>query len=162
MPLCPKTPASAALCCGMSRFVRQIALLIALALAPGCGRDSTQTSAVSEPVFAVLRAQTKALNRRDANAALAIMHPDAPGLAQTRETTEHFVETYDLIYMLQNLSLESVNENEAHVRFTQVTQRASGPPFRNNRVVGIHTLRKSGGAWKLYGTEVISIDYLDK
>ena len=145
----------------MKRLVRQFALLITVAFLSGCGRDSTKASAVSEPIFAVIRAQTKALNRRDANAALAVMHPDAPGLARTRKTTEQFVETYDLIYMLQNLSLESASENEARVRFTQVTQRASGPAFRNNRVVGIHTLRKSGGAWKLYATQVISIDYLE-
>ncbi len=146
----------------MEWTLSQIALLIVLALLPGCGRDSIKAAAASEPIFAVVRAQTKALNRRDANAALAVMHPEAPGLARTRETTEHFVETYDLIYMLQNLSLESVNENEAKVRFTQVTQRAAGPPFRNNRVTGIHTLRKFGEAWKLYGTQVISIDYLEK
>lgn len=139
-----------------------MALLIAVALVSGCDRDSPKPSADAEPIFAVVRAQMKALNRRDVNAALAIMHPDAPGLARTRETTEKLLEAYDLIFMLQNLSLESVNENEARVRFTQMTQRASGPAFRNNRVVGIHTLRKFDGAWKLYGTEVISTEYFDK
>jgi ketosteroid isomerase-like protein len=147
---------------GMKRFLSRTVPLIGALLLFGCGRDSTNSPAVSDPIFAVVRTQTKALNRRDANAALAVMHPDAPGLAATRQTTEQFVQTYDLIYMLQNLALESVSETEAKVRFTQVTQRASGPEFRNNRVTGIHTLRKHGGAWKLYSTQVLSIDYLEK
>jgi hypothetical protein len=146
----------------MKRFLSRIVLLMPVALLLGCGRSSPKTPPVSEPIFAVVTAQMKALNRRDVNATLAVMHPDAPGLDRTRETTEQVIETYDLVYLLQNLSLESVNESEAKVRFTQVTQRASGPAFRNNRVVGIHTLRKHGGAWKLYSTEVLSIDYLEK
>jgi len=122
-----------------------------------------------DPIFDAVRAQIKALNQRDAAGAIAMMHPEAPGLDRTRQTTEQVTATFDLLYMLQELTLESADEDEAKVRFTQITQKVSGPDdpqkglvFRNNKVVGIHTLRKYQGAWKIYYTQVLKIDYLEK
>lgn len=122
-----------------------------------------------DPIFDAVRAQVKALNRRDAAGAIAMMHPEAPGLDRTRQTTEQVTAAFDLLYMLQELTLESADEDEAKVRFTQITQKVSGPDdpkkglvFRNNKVVGIHTLRKYQGAWKIYYTQVLKIDYLEK
>jgi hypothetical protein len=139
----------------------KIVLLAAVIFLFGCQKHPEKTTATSGPVFATVQAQIKALNQRNAAAALALMHPEAPGLDQTRKTTEQVTATYDLIFMLQNMSLESVSENEATVRFTQITQKVSGPAFRNNRVAGLHTLRKHRGAWRLYYTQVLQIDYLD-
>jgi hypothetical protein len=147
---------------GIKRLWDTVALLITLVCLLGCDKNSRPNSAVAEPIFSAVRAQIKALNRRDATAALAIMHPAAPGLDRTRQTTEQVTATYDLLYMLQNLTLDSADANEAQVRFTQITRKVSGPEFRNNRVTGIHTLRKYQGAWKIYYTQVLTIDYLDK
>jgi hypothetical protein len=127
-----------------------------------CDKNSRKEAAVAEPIFAAIRSQVKALNHREASTALACMHPQAPGLDETRKTTEEVTATYDLLYMIQSLALEAADEKEATVRFTQVTQKVSGPEFRNNRVTGIHTLRKYEGTWKIYYTQVLTIDYLDK
>ena len=134
-----------------------VLFLTLLLLGPGC----TKTTHKEDPILDAVRAQVKALNKRDAAGAIAMMHPDAPGLDKTRVTTEQVTANFDLIYMIENLTVESATEDEAKVKFTQVTQRVSGPDFKNNRVVGIHTLRKSGGAWKIYYTQVLKIDYLD-
>ncbi len=117
---------------------------------------------MAKPIFDAIRAQVKALNRRDADGAIAMMHPEAPGLDRTRQTTREVTAAADLLYLIQDLTLESVDEREAKVRFTLITQKVSGPEFRNNRVAGIHTLRKYQGAWKVYYTQVLHIEYLDE
>jgi hypothetical protein len=109
-----------------------------------------------------VEAQIKALNRRDAAAAFAVMHPEAPGLAGARQATEQVTATFDLVYIIQGLTVDSLDENEAKVRFTQLTQKTAGPEFRNNRITGVHTLRKYQGAWKIYSTQALKIEYLDQ
>jgi len=145
-----------------SRWLVFFPILLLLA---GCAKVTHK----EDPIFDAVRAQVKALNRRDAAGAIAMMHPEAPGLDRTRETTEKVTSTFDLLYMIQDLTLESADDNEAKVRFTQITQKVSGPRepekvdlvFHNNKVVGIHTLRKYQGAWRIYYTQVLKIDYLD-
>ena len=141
---------------------QKLVLLFSLfVLLCGCDKYSHKEDPATTRIFAPIRAQVKALNKRDAAGALAEMHPEAPGLDRTRQTTEGVTATYDLLYMIQSLSLEAVNEDEARVRFQQLTEKVSGPEFRSNRVAGIHTLRKYQGAWKIYYTQVLKIEYLD-
>jgi hypothetical protein len=54
-----------------------------------------------------------------------------------------------------------MDDREAKVRFSQVTRKISGPEFRDNRVSGVHVLRKLNGEWKLFDTERIKVDYLE-
>jgi hypothetical protein len=143
---------------GIRRFLFVIPLLL---LALGCDRSSQKDDSPSAAVFAPVEAQIKALNRRDAAAALVVMHPEAPGLAGARQATEQVTANFDLVYIIQGLAVESLDENEAKVRFTQLTQKVAGPEFRNNRLTGIHTLRKDHGAWKIYSTQALKIEYLD-
>jgi hypothetical protein len=141
------------------------AIFPALTLFSGCNKLSRQREEVSEPVKAV-QAQIKALNLRDAEGAIAMMHPQAPGREKAAETTRKLLESYELIFMIQNISLESADEAQATVRFTQVTNQVAnktkGPNFRSNRVVGVHTLRKDAGQWKIYSTEMEKIEYFDQ
>src|SRR4051812_42866170 len=74
----------------------------------------------SREILAPIHGQIKALNKRDAAAAIALMHPDSPGLAQARRMTEQLTATYDLVYMIQRLTIISKDENEAQVRFVQM------------------------------------------
>ncbi len=34
------------------------------------------------------------------------------------------------------------------------------PEFKNNRISGVHTLKKFKGEWKLFGTAIDNIEYL--
>lgn len=134
--------------------------LLAVLLLAGC--DYLPGADRSKELFAPIHAQIKGLNRRDAAAATAAMHPEAPGFAKSRQLTEQLLANYDLIYMIQSLNIVSESEEEAKVRFVQMTEKAAGPEFRRNRVSGVHTLRKYRGAWKIYSTKMESIEYLDK
>jgi hypothetical protein len=141
---------------------RALLLAASVFLLIGCDKFSRKSDNTADPVFAVINAQIKALNKRDAAGAMAVMHPEAPNLAAIRESTFQITAAADLLYVVQNMTLESTTDAEARVRFTQLTQKISGPEFRNNRVIGIHTLRKYQGAWRLYSTEVVKIEFLDK
>lgn len=144
------------------RFVAFALLIFSLILISDCDNLFQSEDFKRESTFAPIRAQVKALNKRDAEGALAAMHPEAPGLTNTRATTQQITATYDLIFMIQSLKLESATPDEARVSFTQVTQKVAGPEFRNNRVAGVHTLRKFQGTWRIYSTEVGEIEYMDK
>lgn len=146
----------------MPPLFRALLLAASVFLLIGCDKFSRKSDPVADSAFAVINAQIKALNKRDAAGAMAVMHPEAPGLAEIRESTSQITAVADLLYVVQNMTLESATDTEAKVRFTQLTQKISGPDFRNNRVIGIHTLRKYQGAWKLYSTEIVKIEFLDK
>ena len=146
----------------MNKYLRNICLIAAIAFLVGCNKNSVETQASFDPILAVVRANADALNREDLSAAIALMHPDSPGLQQTKEMSEKLFQAYDLRYTVKDLAVESVTGDEAKVRFSQVTEKLSGPAFRNNRVDGIHILKKQNGEWKLYNTQVTKIEYLDK
>lgn len=136
----------------------QILWLLLLAILPGgCDRSDPDRE-----ILAPIQAQIKALNRRDAAGAIAPMHPDAAGLAQARRMTEELTATYDLVYMIQSLTIVSKEKNEARVRFVQMTERVSGPEFRRNRVTGVHTLRKYQNSWRIFSTKMESVEYPQK
>jgi uncharacterized membrane protein len=48
------------------------------------------------------------------------------------------------------------------VKYVQITKKVSGPAFRDNKVTGIHILKKSDGKWKIYNTEIKDVKYLDQ
>jgi hypothetical protein len=116
---------------------------------------------IATPV-AVVRAQSEALNREDMKAAADAIHPSSPGFQQTKDITAKLFSIYDLRYTLKNIKLESETADTAKVRFSQITKKISGPAFRNNRIDGIHILKKDDGRWKIYDTQTIKIEFLDK
>lgn len=149
-------------------------------LAIGCGRQtpapitaqappSSPTPAVvpaaateSDAILAVIRANIDAINREDIDASMAVFASDSPVLQATRDATEKIFQAYDLRYTMEELVVDSVSGDEAKVRFSQLTEKVSGPEFRNNRFRGVHTLKKQDGVWKLYGTETTGIEFLDE
>jgi hypothetical protein len=116
---------------------------------------------VSSPLT-VIRTQLDALNRQNLNASMDGIHPSSPMFQSTKEFGEVIFKNYKLRFTLQNLALESITADTAKVRFTQITKKISGPEFRNNRLTGIHTLKKHQGKWKIYDSKTIKIEYLDK
>jgi hypothetical protein len=116
---------------------------------------------VSSPLT-VVRAQVDALNRQNLNASMDGIHPSSPMFQSTKEFAEVIFKNYKLRFTLQKIALESMTADTAKVRFTQITKKISGPEFRNNRVIGVHTLKKYQGKWKIYDSKTIKIEYLDK
>ena len=109
----------------------------------------------------VLRSQISALNREDAAAYLSYVHPESPNYAATRAEVERLFREYDLKHTLEKAEPASMTDGEAKVRFVQLTEKLSGPAFRNNRMTGTHILRKDGSMWKIFSTVQDKLDYLD-
>jgi hypothetical protein len=110
----------------------------------------------------VVSAQLEALNFEDLNAATDAIHPSSPDFSQTKDWTEKLFKIYDIRYTLEKNTLESETENTAKVGFSQLTEKISGPAFRNNRIDGVHILKKYDGNWKIYETQIVKIEFLDE
>jgi hypothetical protein len=146
----------------MSPAANLFRIFAATLILTGCNDNSITRSEPAEPVIAVVRSQVDALNREDLAGALAVVDPESPGFAQTKDMCAKLFQAYDLRYKLSDVAVISATDTEARVRFTQVTEKIAGPAFRNNRLEGIHTLKKRAGQWKLFGTETSKIEFLDK
>lgn len=142
----------------MAKFA--IVLFTALALS-SCNQSPATTQFASDPL-AVVRAQADALNRKDLAAAIAPIDPESPIFEPSKKMASKQFQTYDLRYTLKDLTLESMNGDEARVRFIQVTEKIAGPAFRDNRVAGVHTLRKRNGEWRIFNTQITKVEYLDE
>lgn len=110
----------------------------------------------------VVHDQLDAMNREDLNAAINAVHPSSPGFQKTKSLTEELFNIYDLRYSLKETTLESENTDTAKVKFSQITNKISGPEFRNNFISGVHILKKYNGEWKIYDTQIIKIEFSDK
>lgn len=93
---------------------------------------------------------------------MATIDPESPDYAATKDMTEALFKKYDLHYALEKLEIQSVTGDEAKIHFIQITEKVAGPTFRNNRIDGIHILKKHSGVWKLYDTQLNKLEYLDK
>lgn len=113
-------------------------------------------------IVATLERNIQATESEDIDAAIAEVHPNSPGRAKTLRQMKSIAKTYELDYELVETEVLRHNETEAKVRFVQVTTKKSGPSFRDNRLRGIHTLRKTDeGEWKIWSTEILDITWLD-
>ena len=152
----------------MTRCLAPLAILCLAMMFSGCPRaerkaEASKSAEEHEQIVAVVRAQTDALNKEDLDAALALVDPDSPGFAETKRLSEQLFRTYDIRYTLSEAAVEAVTGNEATVRFMQTTEKLSGPDFRDNRIEGVHVLkRQADGGWKLYTTRADKVVYLDK
>lgn len=112
-------------------------------------------------ILAVVQANIDAINNEDLDGAMAVFDPDAPGLELSRKVTAQLFDTYDLKYTIEEMTVESVDAGTARVRFSQLTEKVNGPQFRNNRVRGVHILKKRDGVWKFYTTEASGVEFLN-
>jgi hypothetical protein len=103
------------------------------------------------------------LSIEDMNGVMWTIHEDAPGRADTMSMTQMIFDEFSLSYDIVESELQSIDTNTAKVRVIQVTRKISGEqPFRDNRLEAIHTLRRSkDGNWKIYGSEVKNVEYLN-
>jgi len=65
-------------------------------------------------------------------------------------------QSYDMFALsskIYNVKILELSEKEARVSFTLITNKISGPAFRDNQVNGVMILRPDKGQWKLYGQE---------
>jgi hypothetical protein len=113
----------------------------------------------AEAALAVLDENAAAIVAEDLDRYLATLHEGTPLYEFTAQTMRALFDTYDLDVVIEGAEVLTQSDEEIVVRVMQVTRKISGVDFADNRRTLIHTLRLSGGAWKIYRTDVISVEY---
>jgi len=113
-------------------------------------------------LFQTIQDNVHALEKKDVDAVMATIHPQAPSFDSTREIISEMFKAVDLKYTLSDLKVVTAGPDEARVSFMQKTEKTGGEAgFQNNVVQGIHTLRPDNGKWKIYRTFQTSVTGLD-
>lgn len=121
-------------------------------------KDQEAVSAIEK----VIRLNLEATENEEVDKMMATIHPDSPIREGTRRMTTVITRSYDLDYELNEVEVLDVGAKEAKVHFVQTTKKISGPQFRDNRITGVHTLRKDkAGNWKLWNTKPQNNEFLD-
>jgi len=110
----------------------------------------------------LINANAEHMNEEDLEGVMTTVHPKSPNYAATEAMAKQIFDRYDLNYKIENIKVLEENDKEAKVEFTQVTTKIKGTDFKNNKATGIHTLKKDGDSWKVYSTEMVNVEFLDK
>ena len=101
------------------------------------------------------------MSKEDISGVETTLDKDKPDFEQSMKMVKLLFDTYDLDYKIESLETVEQNENEAQIKFVQLTTKISGPEFRDNRFTGIHTLKKKSDGWKILSTKQLNIEFLD-
>jgi len=138
--------------------MKNIALLLLIALAVfACSNKKEYKTPES-----LINANAEYMNEEDLEGVMTTVHPKSPNYAATEAMAKQIFDRYDLNYKIENIKVLEENDKEAKVEFTQVTTKIKGKDFKNNKATGIHTLKKDGDSWKVYSTEMVNVEFLDK
>ena len=130
-------------------------LAAALALA-GCHRTS---QADKDAALDVVRRNAQATQDEKIDEMMATMHPQSPAFAETRRIMEDMAQRFDLKCVVSGLDVLTATNEEMRVRFVQTLEKVKGDePFPKRKITGIHVLKKDGGVWKIFGTEVLRVE----
>lgn len=108
----------------------------------------------------VIYANAKYMTEEKLSGVMNTIHSASPAINATEHLVKELFRMYDLEYKIESLVIIEEMEDEAKVRFIQSTTKLNGPEFRNNRLTGIHELKKENGSWKIFNTISEKIDYL--
>lgn len=108
----------------------------------------------------VIYANAKFMTEESLSDLIGTIHPESPAFKSTEQMIKELFEMYDLDYKIESLVIVEEGADEATVKFVQKTLKVNGPQFRNNRIEGIHQLKRDGDSWKIYNTSIDNVDYL--
>jgi hypothetical protein len=124
---------------------------------PGC---SQETKPAGDPLL-VVRENIRAMNSRDLDKTMATIDEQSEAYDKTKDLARRLFAAYDLRYELDSATVIEKTDENAKVECVQTTRKVSGPAFRDNRIRIVHLLRNVDGEWKIYGSQMQKIDYLD-
>ncbi len=130
-------------------------ILLPVTLAPGCSEPKSDKELQS-----VIYENIKAMESENLECFMNTIHEHCPHYNSTRDFAAQMFKDYDLKCAINAIKIIEKTDHEAKVHVVQVTERVAGLPYRNNKTTGIHTLKKINGIWKIYHTEIVSIEYL--
>jgi ketosteroid isomerase-like protein len=133
-------------------------LFITFLLIIGCGSDKSKDE---QAIKDVIYKNIEAGNNEDVAAYISTMDKDYRNYDRLEDMMNTIFSTYDLNYQVKDLQVIELKDNEAKVKFVQITKKIKGPTFRDNRIEGIHTMHKTDGEWKIYDTQITKMEYLN-
>ncbi len=114
-----------------------------------------------DELYAVIYTNLRTANAEDIDGYMATIHSRSPLYKQTDEALRSAFSTYDLSYVVSDLSIDKQTSKESEVHFVLTTKKVNGPTFRDNIVEGVFVLRPENGEWKIYQQEIIDVSYLN-
>ena len=109
-----------------------------------------------------VRRNVRLMQEKKIDEMMETIHPQSPSFAGTRKEVADLVKEYDLKCELAALDVIGARSGEIRVRFEQITERTKGGVAEpKTRLTGVHVLKKDGGVWKIFDTEVIGVDEVD-
>ena len=109
----------------------------------------------------VVYSNAEYLNNEDLSGVMSTIDPESELYSSTAIYVEKLFERFDLKFIVEKIEIIEQSDESAKVRFTQLTMKLSGPEFRNNRIKGNHTLRKSNGSWLICNTEILETNFIN-
>jgi len=107
----------------------------------------------AEEILAVIYENIEATKAEDTERVLATIQVDGLQRRSTVKGMEFIFSNYDLEYVLEEVEVIEISGDEAKVHYIQTTRSLQGTGFANMRAEGIHHMKKSGDAWKIFRTE---------
>lgn len=121
-----------------------------------CVRDKE----AQNEIIALIRKNLQANEKEDLQAIMQTIHEESPIYKPTQRISKMLFAKYDLHYQLVSAKVLEETPEKARVEFIQITRKVSGPAFKDNKISGIHTLKKSNGRWKIFATEIKNMEYI--
>ena len=114
----------------------------------------------AEGILAVIYENIDASMAEDTERVIATVHEDSPQRRSTVQGMEFVFSNYDLEYVLEKVEVIEITGDEAKVHYIQTTRALQGTGFANMRAEGIHHMKKSGNAWKIFRTENLGTEQI--
>lgn len=131
--------------------VRALFVLLPLALS-ACQRVTSEDETAA---IECVRRNITAMESNDIEAVMATIHPKSPSANGAREQTLAIFDQFKLAYALENVAVKEARPDGIKVDFTMTTKKVSGPEgFTDNRVEGVHLLKRDDKQWKIWSTQV--------
>ena len=125
----------------------------------GCGQVP---KAERDAALDVVRRNVAAMQAKKIDEMMATIHPKSPAFEKTRTAMSDLVRDYDLKCELAALDVVRARPDEIAVRFVQTTEKSNAAgAHEKTRVTGVHVLKKDGGQWKIFGSDVMDAELLD-
>lgn len=123
-------------------------------------QQEAEKEAESKEVRSIIENMFKALNLEDIEAYKAL-YSDSRISDIAGNSVEWQFETYNLEYKLESVKVTIFGTAAADVIATYTVKKLSGPVFRDVRMTGKYSLRKTNGQWKITDFEDTVKEYLD-
>jgi uncharacterized membrane protein len=119
---------------------------------------------LSTELRGLLDRQCRFLDSSDLNGYMSTIDKSSPAYATSRSAEKQtltILKDDKLDFSVESFQLLTMGVAEATARAAIVTKKVSGSaPFVDNRITAVHTFKKSGGTWLLYGTKIENLEYL--